>query len=148
MASAISNFKERDLGGIVDELFRVYLRNFLPFLGIIAVAGIPLAMIGTAVGWYALSYPLLNGAELTILLFLIVALVVASILAHLLMSAAVTYAVAGYYQGNRLAIRQAYQFAWHRLGSLVAATLLVGLAVLAMSITIIGIPAAICFGVT
>lgn len=148
MVSATSNFKERDLGSIVDELFRVYMRNFPPFLGIIAVAGIPLAIIGTALGWYALSQPLVNTAELTILFGLIAVLIVASILAYLLMSAAVTYAVAGYYQGNRIAIRQAYQFAWHRLGSLVGAAFLVGLAVFGMSITIIGIPVAIYFGVT
>ncbi len=107
MVSATSNFKERDLGSIVDELFRVYMRNFPPFLGIIAVAGIPLAIIGTALGWYALSQPLVNTAELTILFGLIAVLIVAPILAYLLMSAAVTYAVAGYYQGNRIAIRQA-----------------------------------------
>ena len=148
MASVTSNFKERDLGSIVDELFRVYMRNFLPFLGIIAVAGIPLAIIGTALGWYALSQPLVNTAELTILVLFIVVLIVASIFAYLLMSAAVTYAVAGYYQGNRIAIRQAYQFAWHQLGSLVGAAFLVGLAVFGMSITIIGIPVAIYFGVT
>lgn len=86
--------------------------------------------------------------EVTILFGLIAVLIVAPILAYLLMSAAITYAVAGYYQGNRIAITQAYQFAWHRLGSLIGATLLVGLAVLAMSITIIGIPAAIYFGLT
>ena len=96
MASAAGNFKERDLGGIVDELFRVYLRNFLPFVGIVAVAGIPLAIIGAAVGWYALSH-LLDTADLTILFLLIAVLVIASILAYLLMSAAVTYAVAVHY---------------------------------------------------
>jgi len=148
MASAISNFKERDLGGIVDELFRVYLMNFLSFLGIIAVAGIPLAIIGAVLGWYVLSYPLPDTAEFTILFLLIAVLVIASILAYLLMSAAVTYAVAVHYQGNRIAIRQTYQFAWHRLSSLVGAVFLVGLAVFAMGITIIGIPAAIYFGVT
>jgi len=148
MVSATSNFKERDLGGIVDELFRVYLRDFLPFLGVIAVAGIPIAVIGTALGWYASAYSLEKTDELTILFFLIAVLVVVSTLAYLLMSAAITYAVAGHYCGNRIAIRQAYRFAWHRLGSLIGATLLVGLAVLAMSITIIGIPAAIYFGLT
>ena len=150
MASVTSNFKERDLGSIVDELFRVYMRNFLPFLGIIAVAGIPLAIIiiGTVLSWYASAYSLEKTDELTILFFLIAVLVVVSTLAYLLMSAAVTYAVAGYYQGNRIAIRQAYQFAWHRLGSLVGAAFLVGLAVFGMSITIIGIPVAIYFGVT
>lgn len=51
MVSATSNFKESDLGGLVDELFRVYLRNSLPFLGVIAVAGIPIAVIGAALGW-------------------------------------------------------------------------------------------------
>jgi len=147
MASA-SDFKEKDLGGIVEELFRVYIRHFPSFLGIIAVAGIPIVIVGAVLGWYVSAY-LLAGTEILLWLFLLIALlIVVAILAYLIMSAAVTYAVAGYCLGNRVGIRQAYRFAWHRLGSLIGATLLVGLAVLAMSITIIGIPAAIYFGLT
>ena len=147
MASA-SDFKESDLGGIVEELFRVYIRHFPSFLGIIAVAGIPMVIVGAVLGWYVSAYSL-EGTDVLLLLFLLIALlIVVAILAYLIMSAAVTYAVVGHYLGNRIGVRQAYQLAWHRLGSLVGAALLVGLAVLAMSITIIGIPAAIYFGLT
>jgi len=148
MASATSDFKERDLGGIVEELFRVYIRHFLSFLGIIAVAGIPIVIVGAVLGWYVSAYAL-EGTDVLSMLFLLIALlIVVAILAYLIMSAAVTYVVAGHYLGNRIRVRQAYQLAWHRLGSLIGAALLVGLAVLAMSITIIGIPAAIYFGLT
>ena len=147
MASVTSNFKERDLGGIVEELFRIYTRNFLSFLGIAAVCTIPLAIIGTALRWYAVPYVPPDTSELTILFIIIAILILASILASLLLPAAVTYAVATYYQDSRIAIGKAYEFAWHRLGSLLGVGFLAGLALFALCITIIGIPFAIYFGV-
>ena len=160
MASATGDFKERDLGGIVDELFTVYRRNFLRFIGIIAVAGIPIAVVGTLYIWYLSAFLsdlvslLIEGkqlegtGELTVLLLLTAVMVVVSVLAGLLMAAAVAYAVAGHYLGNTVAIGRTYQFALRRLGSLVGAAFLAGLAIFAMGITIIGYPAAIYFNVT
>lgn len=43
MASARGELKERNLGGIVEELFRVCGRNLLPFIGLVAALEIPLA---------------------------------------------------------------------------------------------------------
>ncbi len=148
MTTERGDFRERDLGGIIDELFKVYRKNFWSFIGIVAAAEIPLLLMGALLSWYASTSPLEGTGERTLVSLLTVVLVIASILAGLLMTVAVVYAVAGHYLGKRIEIGQAYQFTLGRLGSLVGAAFLSGLAVVAMAITLIGIPAAIYFGIT
>ena len=126
MTSATGDFKEKDLGGIVEELFRLYWRNFLFFGGLVAVVWIPVAVLGALLGWYASISSSVGTGELILLLLSGVAVLIASVLASIIVAAAVAYAVARHYLGKTIAIGSTYRFALGRLGSLVGAALLDG----------------------
>lgn len=117
-------------------------------MSLVAVALIPIVVVTALLIWYAVVSSLESTGELTVLFLLIAVIVVASILAGLLLTAVVAYGVAEHYLGSKIAIGSTFQFVLRRLGSLVGAVFPVGLAVFAMAITIIGIPAAVYFGVT
>jgi hypothetical protein len=148
VAKAANPLPERGLSGIVEELFRIYSGNFFQLLGLVAIPSVPLLFLSVTLNWYVSVSPLEQAGEILFAFLLTISVVVVSILVSILMPALVAYGVAQQYLGKIINIGSAFRFVFHRLGSLVGAAFLVGLAVLAMAITIIGIPAAIYFGLT
>lgn len=153
---AIQELTPRDLGGIVSETFRIYGRNFLWLLAIVAIVEVILGILSSVlVSVLVLPAILTRGkieplAPFMVWLFILIGiiLIVVYIVAYALMVGALIHAVSKQSVGQPIGIGRAYHSAWKRAGALVGATVLVTLAVTGMAITIIGIPAAIYFGVT
>lgn len=134
------------MGDILGDTFRIYDGSFLRLVAIMAIVSVTLAIIGGVVG--TLMLPTVTAEEFAVGLFIlgIIIILVASILLYPLMYGAMIHAVSEQHF-RPPGIGRSYGFAWRRLGALVGAVILAGLAVLGMAITIIGIPFAIYFGV-
>ena len=148
--ATISTLGPRDLGGIVNDTFRIYGRNFLRLITIVAIPEVILGILGYVLA-QALILPVITSmgtiTSLAPLIWVAVILVVVFILAYALMRGALIHAVSEQSLGRTIGIGRAYRFAWRRLGAMVGAEILAGLALLGLCITIIGIPFAIYFGV-
>ena len=151
-----SILEPRDLGDILGETFRIYGRNFLRLIAIVAVVEGILGILGVVlVSVFVLPAFMTEGkiGELvpTFILwgFILVGIIfiVLSIVAYALMEGALIHAVSEQNLRQTVSIGRAYRFAWRRLGAMIGAMILAGLAILGMSITIVGIPFAIYFGV-
>ena len=79
--------------------------------------------------------------------YLIGILIIATWLTSIVMGGALIHGVSGQILGEPIRVPRAYSFAVNRFGAMLGASILVGLAVILMAITIIGIPFAIYFGV-
>jgi len=138
--------KPRDLGDIVGETFKIYRRNFLRLIAIVAIIEVILGILG-----YLLTLPAIAitgaNASLAPFVLIIIILVVCSIVGYAMMEGALIHAVSEHSLGQTINIGRAYGFAWRRLGAMIGAEILAGLALLGMAITIVGIPFAIYFGV-
>lgn len=153
---AIQELTPRDLGGIVSETFRIYGRNFLWLVAIVAIVEVILGILGSVLVSVLVLPAILTEGKIEPLvpfmvwLFILIGiiLIVVYIVAYALMEGALIHAVSKQSVGQPIGIGRAYRSAWKRAGALVGATVLVTLAVTGMAITIIGIPAAIYFGVT
>jgi len=140
----------KSMSEILEETFRIYGRNFPVLLGIAAIAGVPLIILcyvcavtfvlpagmGYMPDWY---WPF------TIAGFIV--FIPSAIIVGPLMAGALIFAAAEQYRGQPVNIGNAYRFAWRRIGRLVGAGLLAGLAIGALWGTGIGIPAAIYLAV-
>ena len=124
-----------NLGGIIAATLRVYLGNYLTFVVILAIYQVPLAIWGVALQ----AMPDL--VCLWGLLFLPIVVV-----AMLSPGALVSAAGQGYAE-DRVDLLSAYRQALSRLFSIIGASILVGIVAILLSITVIGIPVAIYFGV-
>jgi len=137
----------RELGAILGETFGIYGRNFLRLLAIVAIVEVILGILGSV-----LTLPaIMTGGKIESLapaILIGIILFVGSIVAYPLMQGALIHAISEQHFRRPVGIGRAYRFAWRRIGALIGATILATLAVLAMAITIIGIPAAIYFAVT
>ena len=152
-----SILEPRDLGDILGETFRIYGRNFLRLIAIVAIVEGILGILGVVlVSVFAL--PAIMGimavetieslAPLVPTIIMIgIILVVVYIVAYPLMEGALIHAVSEQSLRRTISIGRAYRFAWRRLGAMIGAMILAGLAILGMSITIVGIPFAIYFGI-
>jgi hypothetical protein len=130
-----------NVGGLFEEVLRLYQQNFLSLIAIVAVVQVAVAIL---LGLIRLSFahgPTLAGV------FLGLVTAVFSILASFLQAGALTLAVADDYLGQPITIERAYAAAHDRLGALVGSSLLVALLLGLMTIVIVGIPFAIYFGV-
>ena len=155
-----STFGIRNLGDILSETFRVYGRSFWRLVAIVAIVQGSLAILWFVAVLAGLLPVVIGGAAFDTLeavqalllcvpiVVMVVILTVVSFVAAILMQGALVHAVSEQYFKQPVGIGQAYRFAWRRLGSLVGAGFLAGLAVGAMWMTVIGIPAAIYFGIT
>lgn len=146
----------KDIGGILGDAFRIYGSNFLRLLAIVAIVEVPLGILGIVFGLLGFLgagglgavvdpwalWPLIGTMVAFIVVFAII-----SIVAGVLMTGAVIHAVSEHYVSQTINIGQAYRFAVARLGAMLGAAVLAGLAVFGMAITVIGIPAAVYFGV-
>jgi len=142
--------KPRDLGDIVGETFEVYKANFIRLITIVAVVEvIQFAIILTIMGFVV---PLGDweewvAEEVGMLIVWLVIILLSSFILYSLMQGALIHAITEQYTKQPVEIVKAYIFAWRRIGSLLGAMLLAGIAVSAMAITIIGIPFAVYFSI-
>ena len=135
--------KPRDLGDIVSETFKIYRRNFLALIVIVVIPEVVLYTLG-----YVLMTPVIDMATMEITSlpqFFVMMLIL--LLVYALMGGALIHAVSQQSLGRTIGVGRAYRFAWRRLGAMIGAQFLAFLALFVMSITIIGIPFAIYFGV-
>lgn len=148
--------KPKDIGGIIGDAFRIYGSNFLRLLAIVAIVEVPLGIVGIVFGLLGflgagglgmVVDPWALGEFIGAMVIFIVVFAIVSIVAGVLMTGAVIHAVSEQYVRQRISIGEAYRFALGRLGPMLGAAVLAGLAVFGMAITVIGIPAAVYFGV-
>ncbi len=127
LSTATTELRPLGVGEILDRAVRLYRRNFVDFIGIIAIGQVPLAMIQLVISAYNLSHPVYlprqtysssyfndlaaSGAlnRLGVQLFL---LLLGFILVQGVATAALTRAVADNYLGQKTDMVQAY----HKLG--------------------------------
>ncbi len=137
----------RGIFDVLGETYRVYKRNFVYLIAIVAIVKIPLALLGWLV---FLSVDVPTEDEVGIGFFIdfgIKALVLAIVgaLGWILMQAALIHAISEQSLGRPIRIQESYVFARSRylpmLGTLIVAGIGIGL----MAITVIGIPFAIAF---
>lgn len=150
MVIKTSILEPRDLGGILGETFRIYRRNFLRLIAIVAIVQGILGILGVVlVSVFVLPVVMTEGGIESVAPFVVamIILVVVSIVAYALMEGALIHAISEQNLRQTVSIGRAYRFAWGRLGAMIGAEILAGLAILGMSITIVGIPFAIYFGV-
>ena len=157
-----SPFGPKTLGGIFEGTFQIYAAGFLGIVIIVALVEIPLSLLGY---WLesvidSAVVELVDDFESDILIdlprlieifrsafYLIGILIIATWLTSIVMGGALIHGVSGQILGEPIRVPRAYSFAVNRFGAMLGASILVGLAVILMAITIIGIPFAIYFGV-
>jgi hypothetical protein len=133
---------------LLNETFSIYKNNFWRLAAIMLVGAVPGAIIGFLFN-FAMPAPAeaMTSGHIA-LLFLLIPLYLVTIVVGVLISGAAIHAVAQQYFNHPIDIGRAFGAAWNRLGSMVGASILILLAIFGMSITIIGIPAAIYFTIT
>jgi hypothetical protein len=150
----------RTLGDIISEAFNLYGKGLWTFVAIVvipevflfvlnAIIFIPLIFLsdGTGISPYSYEWEFELGVGVGLVIFLALLLFVISLIVTALMQGALIYAVSEQTVRQTSNFGQSYSAAWRRIGNLIGAYLLVGIAVFLMAITIIGIPIAIYFGV-
>lgn len=140
----------RDLGELIRDTFTIYGKNFWRFVAIVAIVEVPLGIVWLIITLAGMLPFILGNDNTEALIPLIpiwIILILVTVLAAIVMQGALIYAISKQHFRQPVDVGQAYRFAWRRAGSLIGAGLLVMLAVTGLAITIIGIPAAIYFGV-
>ena len=146
----VSILGPKNLSDIIGDTFRIYNRDFLRLITIVAIVEVILGILGyVLVNVWMLPFFMTGGWIEFLALFILsmIILVVVAIVAYPSMEGALIHAVSEQSLGRAISIGRAYRFALRRLGAMIGAQILAGLALLGMCITIIGIPFAIYFGV-
>ena len=133
------------LGGLIEEMLRLYQQNFVSLIAIVAIVQVAVAVVVGLLGLIAAGSAV-SGVFVVAFLAGILAAVV-YVVAIFLQAGALTLAIADDYLGQPITVQRAYEGAQQRLGGLIGTSLLIGLIVAALSITIIGIPVAIWLGI-
>jgi hypothetical protein len=127
--------KPRGVMELFDQALRLYRNNFLKFIGIIAIAQVPIQLVqmllnlvvfqsmGNGSEAYTANLAMLGGSTITLIISILSYIFVAG-----LATAALTRAIIGRYLGEEVTIFGAYEKIKDRWGSLVGALLLVSLA--------------------
>ncbi|MCK4575463.1 hypothetical protein KAU34_03560 [candidate division WOR-3 bacterium] len=133
----------RDFGEIVAETFKLYSKNFLKM---IAIVSIPQIMLYIPILAITILY-LVHGANTNPFIFIAVyfAMIVVSFIFTPLMECAIVYSISARYMGKSICIKDAYRFAFKKLGVALGAAMLASLCIGALTITIIAIPVALYF---
>ena len=156
----------KTLGDIINEAFSLYGRGLWTFVAIViipeviifvlsAVIFIPLVVLGGMESgiadfprfFFSEEFEIEWALHIGMVIALSLVLLVVSLIVNSLMQGALIHAVSEQTVRQTSNFGQSYRFALQRIGNLIGAGLLVGLAVGLMAITIIGIPVAIYFGV-
>lgn len=153
----------KTLGDIINDTFSLYGKGLWTFVAIVVIPEVILFVLGAVVFIPLIFvsgidsgvdfFSFFSGREfelgvgIGLVIFLGLVLFVVSIIVYALAQGALIHAVSEQTVRQTSNFGQSYRAAWQRIGNLIGACLLVGLAVLLMAITIIGIPVAIYFGV-
>lgn len=137
-ASNSELFTPMSVGQILDRTFRLYRQHFLRYITIIAIIQVPMSILGVGQGLinnYAqqmmLAAPgdptmIFSALGLTLLsLFAFMGIIIS---ASILSAGALTKYISEAYLGHEPTVGEVYSFVWSRFGSLLGATLLIGLA--------------------
>ncbi len=144
------------VGDIFDETIRLYRQNFRTFVGIVAILQVPLVvlqMIQLAIVGPAFSgFPSVAGGQPQFgpIIFWIasaLSLGLISFIAYLVNQAAMSSAISERYLGHRITVGRSYRVALGCFWRMLGATLLSGIALALLTMTIVGIPFAIFFGI-
>ena len=127
---------------ILDGMFSLYRSHFQLFWGIIAVY-IVLGLAIDQISAFLITSGAVSGTSVAVLVFTILCSIVLSIF----VSAGLTYASGQAYLGSAITSQEAFQQASVYFWMYLATTFLWGLPVVGLSMTVIGIPLAIYFGV-
>jgi len=152
-----STLGPRDLGGIFNETYRIYVRNFWRLMAIVAIVEVivyiltwvwilPVAMTAVWAGPFIWTESL--APFIVAVVIIVVVSVVVAILAYALMGGALIHAISEQSLGRTISIGRAYRFALRRLVTMILVQILVLLACSIMIMTIVGIPFAIYFGIS
>ena len=137
----LKKLEPRDIGAIFNETFSIYGRHFLKLIAIVAIVQVPLGVLGYLTNDPHSYIPLGISVVTGIISF------VASIIAGPLMTGSLIHAISKQYLIQQIDIGNSYNFSWNRIVSLLITFIIIGLALILMGITIIGIPFAIYFGI-
>jgi hypothetical protein len=124
------------IGEILSTAFRLYQRHWRTLLAIAAVVVVPLTLLQYLFGdWLrtrgeVTSYQQISTATWAVGAAGLVA-ALAGILMYLVLTGAITRAVAAEVAGEDPSVEQSYRFGFHRLGSVLLVSVLVGLATIA-----------------
>jgi hypothetical protein len=127
-----TTLKQRNIGDILGDTFRIYGRHFWKLLAITAIVLGVLGIIGAVAGFGLLNLAMTwwwTGGLTGWLIAGPIILVVANIVGGILMVGALIHAVSEQYLRRSISIRQAYSFAWRRLGTMIGAGVLAFLAI-------------------
>ena len=153
---ATQAFEPMSVGQILDRAFKLYKQNFVRFVAIVAVVAVPVGLVqiafqqvtfrevaATANGSYEISADdgpgparvqvrqigASNAGLLGAGIFGGLGLVFLAVLANNLSSGALMKSISESYLGNEVTVGQAYQYVLPRLGSMIWASILVGVVV-------------------
>src|SRR5512132_351727 len=124
------------IGEILSTAFQLYRRHWRTLLAIAAVVVVPLTLLQYLLGdWLrsrgeVTSYQQISTATWAVGAAGLVA-ALAAILMYLVLTGAITRAVAAEVAGADPSVEQSYRFGFHRLGSVLLVSVLVGLATIA-----------------
>lgn len=130
----------RSLLDILVETFKIYKRNPVRLLAIVAIVEIGLGFMWSIPDFSGLrpSTPEAGTASLTHLIPIGIMLVVASIMGLSLMQGALIHAISEQYLRQSINIGRAFRFAWERLAALAGAMILVLFATTGILVVSIG----------
>jgi hypothetical protein len=124
------------VGEILSAAFRLYQRQWRTLLAIAAVVVVPITLLQYLVGNQVRSQSQVTGSGVVVStpswavgISGLVA-VLAGVLMYLVLTGAITRAVAAEVAGEDPGLEQSYRFGFHRLGSVLVVSVLVGLAIL------------------
>ena len=138
----------RTLGEILSDTFEIYRRNFWKLMAIVAIEYVVLLILFLIFVGILFALQSDGGTFVLSVVIIIAILMFATIfVTFLLVQGAVIHAVSEQNIRRPIRIGRAYAFSLEKLGAMLGAAILAGLAVVAMAITIIGIPFAVYFGV-
>lgn len=142
----------RKLEDLLSEAFRIYRSNYTKLWAIAAITGVLNAVFFTAIYGGIFLFPLLSESDrmMSVLPYMIIGGVlgyIGFIIISILVQCALIYFVAVQHYDKDIGFSDSYGYAWSRLGTALGTSILVGLALGALVLTIIGIPFAIYLGV-
>ena len=133
----------KNLSQKIREALLIYRERFLPLVGIVAIAQVPLLLLDAMLGGPAQG----EGIGVAIVLQYVVVTVL-SIFGFLIMYGATAHAVSRHMEGSEINIVASYTAAWRRLQNLGGAGAIVFLVGIGLAATGIGIPFAVFFMVS
>lgn len=138
--------EQKNLSQIIRETILIYKERFIPFLTLVALAQIPILILDSLISTPEDAFTQFGISTIVsvVQMILIAGLTLFSII---MMYAAAAHALSRHLEGSQINVLRSYEVAWQRNKRLAAAGGIIGLAVAAMLLTVIGIPVAVYYGV-